>query len=743
MAIDALYPPAPASVPPEITRLDSAYRLRVVAMIGGLFLFLLLYLFFIAVAGLAAYWLLILPIPDMSGSGKGLLLFLVLKFGGAFAMVLLWVFLFKGLFKGHKVERSPYVALEEKDHPALFAFIQRVYEDTGSLRPRRVYVSAEVNAALVYDTSLLNLFIPPRKDLLIGLGLVNVVNLSEFKAVLAHEFGHFAQRSVGLGSYLYVANRVMSDIIYSRDALDQFVEDWSRQDIRISFPAWGLKGLVWGVRKILASTYQGLNLLHLSLSRSMEYNADNVAVSVSGSDALIHGLARLEFASECLADAAKSLDAAADHGVFTDDLFYHQAQAAARLRRVRKDERVGLPPDLPANPAHKVQVFKPTDDGMPEKYRSHPTDHMREENAKRFYIRSPQDERSPWLLFGKAGARLKAVVTTQFYRHALERREDCEPRSAAEVQRFIDAEHAETTYDPRYHGLFEDRFINPGDLQDLPQPWARADVSAWLSAWPPADLEQRVKAFHERQSEYHLLQGLKSGELSLKGKTFPFRDQQCSMKDVHKLFNLVDKELDADIEAFHRLDRDVFLAHWSLARHLDDANRLGNARETELLERYRFHMSLQEFLQRMLGERARLQNVLDMLSTNSQLSEADFNEVRGALTEIYQNLTSSLDSARYLRTPALTNVPAGSSLHDLIFDRGDTAMPRMPPNAITGEWLGKLLSRLEGVLGRLKRVHFKSLGSLLAFEEKLAAEGKPAAVGRGGQATAAVAPSEG
>ena len=50
MATDSLYPPAPANVPPEITRLGSAYRLRVLAMIVGLFLFLLLYLFFIAVA---------------------------------------------------------------------------------------------------------------------------------------------------------------------------------------------------------------------------------------------------------------------------------------------------------------------------------------------------------------------------------------------------------------------------------------------------------------------------------------------------------------------------------------------------------------------------------------------------------------------------------------------------------------------------------------------------------------------
>jgi Zn-dependent protease with chaperone function len=739
MASEFLYPPAPAGVPPEITRLDSAYRLRVAAMIGGLFLFLLLYLVFIAVAGVLAYGLLVLPMPNFTG--RGVIAFLVFKFGGAFAMLLLWLFLFKGLFKGQRVERSSHVLLQEKDHPALFAFIRRVYQDTGSPRPRHVYVSPDVNAALIYNTSLLNLFIPPRKDLLIGLGLVNVVTLSEFKAVLAHEFGHFAQRSVGLGSYLYVANRVMYDVIYSRDALDSFVDGWSQQDIRFSFPAWGLKGMLWVVRKILAGTYQGLNLLHLSLSRRLEYNADNVAVSVTGSDALIHGLARLQFASESLADAARSLDAAADHSLFTDDLFYHQTQPAGRLRRLSKDERAGLPPELPASPAEQVQVFQPSDDGVPERYRSHPTDYMREQNAKRIYIRSPQDDRSPWLLFGNL-AELKAKVTEQFYRHALGRQEDYNPRPAAEVQTFIDAEHAESTYDPKYHGLFDDRFINPGDPQDLPeQPWTREEVAAWLPGWPPADLGQQVQAYRERQGEYHLLQGLKTGALTLKGKTFTFCDRQCSIKDVATLFTQVDKELDADLEAFHHLDRQVFLAHWSLARHLDGGDGQGSGRETDLLGRYRFHMTLQGLLQSLLGQQARLQAILGALSNNPQLSAEDFTQIRHALLDIEQALTDSLKEARSLSTPSLTNVAAGTALHSLIIDRGDTVLPPLSGDSITGEWLGKLMARLEGVLGRLKRVHFKSLGSLLVSQEKLAAEGKSAAVERGGQPPTEVSPT--
>jgi Zn-dependent protease with chaperone function len=737
VATDALYPPAPANVPPEITRLDSAYRLRVVAMIGGLFLFLLLYLLVIALAGLLAYGLLILPLPDIRG--RGMLVFLVLKFGGAFAAILLWLFLFKGLFKGNRVERSSYLALQEKDHPELFAFIRRIYQDTGSPRPRRVYVSPEVNAALVYDTSLLNLVIPPRKDLLIGLGLVNVVNLSEFKAVLAHEFGHFAQRSVGLGSYLYVANRVMHDVIYSRDALDRFVDTWAQQDIRVSFPAWGLKGVLFVVRKILSGAYQGVNLLHLSLSRQMEYNADNVAVSVSGSDALIRSLARLPFASECLGDAAQALDAAADHGHFTDDLFYHQAQAAARLRRLRKDERAGLPPDLPANPAERVQVFQPLEDGIPDRYRSHPTDYMREQNATRVYIRSPQDERSPWLLFSNPAA-LRTEVTERFYKHGLGRQEAYEPQPAAEVQKFIDAEHAESTYDPKYHGLYDDRFLNPGDLKALPeQPWPRDELAAWLAQWPPADLPKRLEGYRQRQGEFRLLRGLQSGEFTLKGKTFTFRDRQCTIVDVDGLLTQVDKELDEDLQGFQQLDRRVFLAHWSLARHLDGGG--GAGREAELLERYRFHMDSQGLLQGMLGEQSRLQAVLNVLSQNPQLSAEDFNHLRGVLGGIRETLIGNLEDAKSFEIPALANVPAGTSLYSLIVDRGDTALSALSGGTITGEWLNKLIARLDGVLSRLKRVHFKSLGGLLACQEKLAGEGQSVPADPGGQAPAATVAS--
>jgi hypothetical protein len=58
----------------------------------------------------------------------------------------------------------------------LFGFVRRVYQDVGAPAPQRVVVSPDVYAALVSDTSRLNLVLRPKRDLLIRLGLLNVAN---------------------------------------------------------------------------------------------------------------------------------------------------------------------------------------------------------------------------------------------------------------------------------------------------------------------------------------------------------------------------------------------------------------------------------------------------------------------------------------------------------------------------------------------------------------------------------------
>ena len=468
--IDSLYPPSPANVPPDLTRPSGDYRLRVFVVLVSLFAFLLLYLALTVGSAWFTYWCFATvsepdtprpaaaPAPVGRGpasrraapaprSDRPDFAYVL----GGIASALLCLFMVKGFFKRSRRGDGLRVELREADEPELFAFIRKLCADTKAPFPHRIYCTPEVNAAVAYHESIVNLFWPARKNLIIGLGLLNRLNLAEFKAVLAHEFGHFSQNSMKLGTYVYTSNRIIADLVYGRDWFDDLLGTLSRIDLRISIFVWAFAAVVWVVRTILKGVFRAINFAQSSLSRQMEYNADLVAVSVTGSDTLIFALARMDFAAESLGQAWTDLTAAADHKRYSRDLYFHQTKAAEYLRQKRGDPTLGEPPPLPADERETVAVFRPEDTSVPAMWATHPANFDREANAKARYIRSPMDDRPAWALF-RRGAEVRADITRQMYE--LNRKEKIgELEDPEAVQAFIDAEHAETSYHPRYHGL--------------------------------------------------------------------------------------------------------------------------------------------------------------------------------------------------------------------------------------------------------------------------------------------------
>ncbi len=151
-----------------------------------------------------------------------------------------------------------------------------------------------MNAAVFYEISIINLIFPTRKNLEIGLALVNALSLGELKAVLAHEFGHFAQRTMYVGRWVYMGQQIAGHIIAKRDALDRFLQVLSRLDLRVAWVGWLLTLVVWSIRSVMEIVFRGVIIVQRALSREMEFQADLVAVSLTGSDALVHALHRAE-----------------------------------------------------------------------------------------------------------------------------------------------------------------------------------------------------------------------------------------------------------------------------------------------------------------------------------------------------------------------------------------------------------------------------------------------------------------
>ena len=214
--------------------------------------------------------------------------------------VLILFFLIKFMFTRNKTDRSNLIEITATDEPELFAFIEDIVKQVNTNFPKKVYISSEVNASVFYDSGFWSMFLPVKKNLHIGLGLMNAVTVDEFKGILAHEFGHFSQRSMKVGSYVYNVNYVLHNMLYDNDGYNKLIGRWASVSGYFSiFVLAGIK-MVGGIQWVLGRVYNNVNINYLGLSREMEFHADEVAAHVAGPQALATSLVRLDLANSSL-----------------------------------------------------------------------------------------------------------------------------------------------------------------------------------------------------------------------------------------------------------------------------------------------------------------------------------------------------------------------------------------------------------------------------------------------------------
>lgn len=714
---DSFYPPSIQGAPPQLTVPSPAYRRQVVIVLLSLALFVLFYVGLVVGSGWAVVYGIIQGLnatPNETGHSDSNAFF-----GLSVAAGILFLFLVKALFKWHREGEETRLEITEKEHPELFRFIRRICEDTKAPFPYRVFLTPDVNAAVFYNSSVLSLILPVKKNLLIGLGLVNSLNLSEFKAVLAHEFGHFSQSSMRLGSYVYMANHIIYDLVYQRDVFDDLLAKAKRSNVRIAMFAYMIYGVLWLLRKILQGAFKLINFFQSALSRQMEFHADLVAVSITGSDALIHALKKLEFANACLMQTYSDLKDASEHKLYTQDLYYHQTCAADHLRRTWSEPDAGTVPALPTDPSQKTQLFTREDDGdAGGMWASHPSHYDREQNAKRHYLRSAEDERSPWLLFHAPDA-LRRRMTETFYRRMLELKTPTFT-PPEQVQKFIDDEHAETTQDERYQGMYDGRLLSiptemlmpyandpavfamtPEQIQSLLRKLYHAEYKGWM------------EAHAKRREEHSLLAALDQGEAKIKGSHFEFRGAQVRKSDVKSLLQRVEEELEADSEWLKAFDREVLQAHLRMGQIVNDGDK-------DLYARYEFHLGLQDMLRSALQEQYRLAGLFQFLSAKEgNLSKTEFEQVRTALAEAHGNLCAAYGKTRSIALPVLQNIQPGQPLSAYLLEE-PMLDPMQDLSRIDGNWLSALGRQIAQIEERCRHLYFKSMGAILKRQEAIA-----------------------
>jgi Zn-dependent protease with chaperone function len=458
--VSITYPITPTGVDEAILQPSSSFKQEVSKVLLAIVFFMLTYLVLMAAA---------IALAILSASGGFLL---VVNFPKIFTLmigigliglgVMVIFFLLKFLFKRNKVDRSHLIELKESDQPELFAFVRRLTRETQCQFPKKIYISPEVNASVFYDSSFWSMFLPIRKNLQIGLGLVNSVNLSEFKAILAHEFGHFSQRSMKLGSYVYNVNQIIYNMLYDNDSYGRTLDTWANISGYFAFFANITIKIVIGIQWILQKVYSIVNKNYMALSRQMEFHADSVSAYVSGSDHLVTSLRRLEVADSAYNRLFGYYDLWYKQNFKPDNLY---PQHNAIMNQFAKEQGIPLEYGLPQVNAHSFANFNKTRLVIKDQWASHPSTEDREAHLNRLNIRTEAVKSSAWVLFREAEM-LQKQVTEKIY-SGVKFENPPQVLDVHSFRRLYSEEVEKYQINARYKSFFNDRDISPIDLTNI------------------------------------------------------------------------------------------------------------------------------------------------------------------------------------------------------------------------------------------------------------------------------------
>lgn len=539
--------------------------------------------------------------------------------------------------KGHDVIR-----LERARQDELFDFVDALCTRLRAPRPRHIYVSAPVNAAVHYTHHWLNIVRPPPCDLIIGLGLVNSLNRSELQAVLAHEVAHLAQRSALLSGY---------------------VRAIERRELARKRPTRA--AIFW---------VHALRRRHETLARALELDADARAARVSGHEAMLRALVRADEAEEAFELSMHGLGELSAQRIWTQDLFYHQA-----------------------NLTHDPTPRDPT-----EAFARHPSHAARVAHAQDQPLTvARQDDTSAWSLFHAPKA-LRRRMTTRLISGGQEEFVHMQGEPARVHENLETLLNARRTLES-YSGFYAERQLRVCDLERTHER-ARACSQTWLER-EAAKLFGRM-FHHKLEQRAALLVEIAALRRAFKHRRgVEFRGQRLEHARIDEALHACVAELVQFDRWIHDQDERIVMLH---LRMIDDEF---------TVYAYKERMKFRYGLQQVFEDLEDLRHTID--SAKQGMIHAPQEVSRQAIEESIIGLESALEPMSSVKVPASFG-SRFKSLDQLLMQGQPLISARALERSDELDAIGALFfHQCEEIYRVLWHVERESMVDLVVFQEKI------------------------
>jgi Zn-dependent protease with chaperone function len=167
---------------------------------------------------------------------------------------------------------APGPRLDPAGQPRLFRQVREVARAAGQEMPAEVYLVNDVNAWVARRGGWMGFGSRPVMGL--GLPLMSRLSVSEFRGVLAHEFGHYCGGDTRLGPWVYK----------TRAAIGRTLQNLAETSSALQKP------FLWYGNMFLRVTH--------AISRAQELAADALAARIVGAPAMVRGLTAVHGAGQ-------------------------------------------------------------------------------------------------------------------------------------------------------------------------------------------------------------------------------------------------------------------------------------------------------------------------------------------------------------------------------------------------------------------------------------------------------------
>ena len=463
---------------------------------------------------------------------------------------------------------------------------------------------------------------------------------------------------------------------------------------------------------MIETCFSAVVIAERALSREMEFQADLVAVSLTGSDALIHALHRLQVADAAFTSAMSFVNVQLAQSKTMNIMYTVQSQYIKNMKQVLDDPLFGESPAMDTLDPANHRVFSSRAYNPPQMWYTHPVDKDRKDNAKRSYLASDIDNRKAEVLFSNAAA-LEEEMTKRLI--ATSNAKDLEMPTEAETLEAYQKEYFDWTFlDPKYASNFMNRyaFLNFDSVDEIYEAEGAAlDLERIKSQLYSDTLKQQLDQYQELQEEIQALEISKHQVITIEKRAIWHRGEQIKRKDIDDVLKSVHQEKEAIIDSLRTHDKNCRRYAYQMAQQLG-GNWDQNLKSLAHLIHYAEHAVAD-----LNDAERKFNNTVSVAIADGRVSSEEFSQIHIAANDYYKCFKAAYhDSTKIELEPAIIQAMKADS-YEVLYEEFKLGFPDRENMA---RWINAAAGWAAGARQNLQLLRNMALERLLDVEDMIA-----------------------